>query len=338
LVLDERTVDDGSEVLGKGRRKGLSTIAGIFVLSVMIIAIISAALIAYNSGFVTSQNAAALQNDAIQNQINSIKSQINSVQSNEWNLPVTNQTPTTRQETIEWTNFVSGQDRFYPSTILVNQGDNVSITFISNDTDAHTLTIGPPYDFQINATVPGTQDYLLNEKSFTTPATNNSPGVKVYGTPGNITTTGSFVAKYAGIYEFFCVYHVQIGMFGYLVVLPNSAYQNHTTAFSTGGSSSSSSSGVTVNIVNGAYNQNQSENFVPDTIVVVIGVNNTVTWVNNDIATHTVTSDAAGLFNSGYLNAGQSWSYTFTAPGTYAYHCSIHPWMTGTVIVESESA
>jgi plastocyanin len=207
----------------------------------------------------------------------------------------------------------------------------VSVTFISNDTDAHTLAIGSPYNFQINATVPGLQDYLLNEKNFTTPATNNSPGVKVLGTPGNVTGTGSFVAKYAGIYEFYCVYHLQLGMFGYLVVLPNAAYGNSTSSSS---GQNASGSGVTVNIVNGAYNETQPQNFVPDTIVVVIGVNNTVTWVNNDVATHTVTSNS-GIFDSGDLSQGQKWSYTFTTPGTYAYHCSIHPWMTGTVIVES---
>jgi hypothetical protein len=78
------------------------------------------------------------------------------------------------------------------------------------------LTIGAPYNFQINASVAGTQDYLLNEKNFTTPPTNNSPGVHVWGTPGNVTGTGSFIAKYAGIYEFFCVYHVQIGLQIYL--------------------------------------------------------------------------------------------------------------------------
>jgi plastocyanin len=110
-------------------------------------------------------------------------------------------------------------------------------------------------------------------------------------------------------------------------------YGNHTGGkYSTG--TSGSSGGVTVNIVNGAYNQSQAQNFVPDTIVVVIGVNNTATWVNNDLATHTITSDS-GVFDSSVLNQGQSWSYTFTTPGTYTYHCSIHPWMTGTVIVES---
>ena len=66
----------------------------------------------------------------------------------------------------------------------------------------------------------------------------------------------------------------------------------------------------------------------------MIGVNNTVTWINNDDAPHTVTATNDN-FNSGNMNPGQSWTYTFTEPGTYTYYCTYHPWMTGTIIVES---
>jgi nitrite reductase (NO-forming) len=92
--------------------------------------------------------------------------------------------------------------------------------------------------------------------------------------------------------------------------------------------------GVPVSIQAGSAVNSTSTFYSPTTITVVIGVNNTVTWTNNDEATHTVTADD-GSFDSGYLNQGQTWSYTFTTPGTYTYHCSIHPWMKGTVIVES---
>ncbi|MDG7000536.1 MAG: cupredoxin domain-containing protein, partial [Nitrososphaerota archaeon] len=61
---------------------------------------------------------------------------------------------------------------------------------------------------------------------------------------------------------------------------------------------------------------------------------NTVTWINNDIAPHTVTADD-GSFNSGNLNAGETWTHVFTTPGTYTYHCNYHPWMHGTIIVKS---
>ena len=73
--------------------------------------------------------------------------------------------------------------------------------------------------------------------------------------------------------------------------------------------------------------------FNPPNIVVPPGT--TVTWVNADRAPHTVTAtDPAGAFDSGTLQPGQSFSVTFTQPGTtYAYYCAIHPSMTGTVTV-----
>jgi len=57
----------------------------------------------------------------------------------------------------------------------------------------------------------------------------------------------------------------------------------------------------------------------------------TVTWTNNDDTTHTVTfADNTG---SGQLQKGGNFSKTFDATGTFDYHCSIHPSMTGKVIV-----
>ncbi len=53
-----------------------------------------------------------------------------------------------------------------------------------------------------------------------------------------------------------------------------------------------------------------------------------VTWVNNDGVTHRIVSDAP-LFASANLGNGASFSFSFTAPGDYAYHCSIHPGMVG---------
>ena len=75
--------------------------------------------------------------------------------------------------------------------------------------------------------------------------------------------------------------------------------------------------------------------FSPDTITVVIGKNNTVFWTNDDAAPHTATSDTAGIFDSGTLNSGDTFQFTFTTPGTYTYHCNFHPWMQGTIIVKS---
>jgi plastocyanin len=83
-----------------------------------------------------------------------------------------------------------------------------------------------------------------------------------------------------------------------------------------------SAQAVSIAIKNFAFN--------PSQITVKAGTK--VTWTNNDSATHTVTSDN-GTFNSGDVNPGGSYSFTFTNPGTYQYHCSIHPNMTASVIV-----
>ena len=112
----------------------------------------------------------------------------------------------------------SGQDRFYPDFIMVNQWDTVHLTFINNDTVMHDFVIGPPYNIMVNASVPG----LLNDltqKLVTQPALHNSPGSWSPARPATFSATYDFVAKYAGIFEYVCTYHILVGMIGYLVVL-----------------------------------------------------------------------------------------------------------------------
>jgi plastocyanin len=80
--------------------------------------------------------------------------------------------------------------------------------------------------------------------------------------------------------------------------------------------------------------------FDPATITVAVGTN--ITWINNDATAHTVTSDtgSADTFDSGSISAsggyggGGSFHRTFATAGTFHYHCSIHPSMHGTVIVQ----
>jgi plastocyanin len=246
-------------------------------------------------------------------------------------LPVMNQRPTQRVVTVEWTKLTSKQDRFFTNYIVVNQGDTADITFISNDTASHTFTIDAPYNFQINGSIPGTIDDS-NGKTFTTQPTNNSPGVVVSGTPGNVSARGSFVAKYAGIFEYYCIYHIHIGMFGFLIVLPNEAYASPSTTSTT--SSSESIVGVHIDIPQGAGGPNIPNGFVPDAVTLVMGVNNTVTWTNNDSVDHTVTA-LDGSFNSHNMQPGAAYTFTFPHPGTYSYGCEYHPWMKGTIIVKA---
>ncbi len=71
--------------------------------------------------------------------------------------------------------------------------------------------------------------------------------------------------------------------------------------------------------------------FTPAALTVPVGT--TVTWTNKDDTVHTVTSNTKA-FGSEALDQGGTFSYTFTAPGTYAYFCKLHPRMTGTVTVQ----
>ena len=72
--------------------------------------------------------------------------------------------------------------------------------------------------------------------------------------------------------------------------------------------------------------------FQPATLTVRAG--DTVTWTNHDQAPHDVTTTSAPVaIHGSTMTKGQSWSYTFTAPGTYSYICSIHPDMKATVVV-----
>jgi plastocyanin len=91
---------------------------------------------------------------------------------------------------------------------------------------------------------------------------------------------------------------------------------------------------VTVAIVVGASSNQTTPGYSPQTITVVIGVNNTVTWVNNDNALHTVTSDAKA-FDSGPISSGHSFTLNFTTVGQFQYHCTFHSWMHGTVLVKA---
>ncbi len=69
------------------------------------------------------------------------------------------------------------------------------------------------------------------------------------------------------------------------------------------------------------------QNFAFTPLVITVQTGDTITWVNNDQALHTVVSSDTGPLDSGDLSNGQSYSYTFTTAGTYDYICSIHPFM-----------
>jgi plastocyanin len=91
------------------------------------------------------------------------------------------------------------------------------------------------------------------------------------------------------------------------------------------------SQGDSVYIVPRAADPNNDQSFVPKFIS--IPIQSIVTWTNDDSIQHTVTSDEEGLFDSGPLSPGDTIDNAFDTPGEFGYHCSIHPWMTGRIMV-----
>lgn len=104
-------------------------------------------------------------------------------------------------------------------------------------------------------------------------------------------------------------------------------------------------SSVPVNITSGSEASqscvSQSSCYDPDIITIQPKV--MVIWTNMDSTTHTVTSgqpsgnDTGTVFDSGQIAPDATYSFIFMTPGTYNYFCSIHPWMTGQVVVSTSA-
>lgn len=72
--------------------------------------------------------------------------------------------------------------------------------------------------------------------------------------------------------------------------------------------------------------------FKPQQVTVKAG--DTITWVNHDDIPHTVTSTTM-IFHSKAMDTDDKFSFTFSTPGTFMYFCSLHPHMTGSIVVEA---
>ena len=92
-----------------------------------------------------------------------------------------------------------------------------------------------------------------------------------------------------------------------------------------------------------AWKETISERFYPPELIVPSG--SYVTWTNDDDLTHTITSGKKagyglyefvqdGIFNSGELDEGESFTFHFAEPGRYEYFCVPHPWMNGVIVVQ----
>ena len=90
--------------------------------------------------------------------------------------------------------------------------------------------------------------------------------------------------------------------------------------------------GSSVSIAPGAADPNNDLSFNPPQINVPTG--SIVSWTNADSIQHTVTSDEQGLFDTGPISPGDTFENVFDTPGEFGYHCAIHPFMTGVVMVD----
>lgn len=75
-------------------------------------------------------------------------------------------------------------------------------------------------------------------------------------------------------------------------------------------------------------------NFSFQSSLLTVKAGTTVTWTNGDDIPHTIVSKD-GLFRSKVLDTGERFSFTFAKPGQFGYFCSLHPHMTGTIVVKA---
>jgi plastocyanin len=219
-----------------------------------------------------------------------------------------------------------GNPDYDPDPLTVNQGDGVEWT--NEDNTPHTVTSKQEGVFDsgiIDAAAkwllntadlqPAEYEYYCTLHPFMGATLVVTGGAAANQTAGNATTAGAAANQTAG---------------------------NATTAGAAANQMAPNSRAASplvtsVSIANGASVPTNEEFFAPDDVQVTVG--SMVTWKNDDTASHTVTSGTVqnntptpdGRFDSGILNAGDSFSFVFDKAGEYPYYCTIHPWMTAKV-------
>jgi plastocyanin len=94
------------------------------------------------------------------------------------------------------------------------------------------------------------------------------------------------------------------------------------------------SANVAANTQPPATTEVKIDNFSFTPVALTVTAGTTVTWTNHDDIPHTVVSaDDAKTFKSKVMDTDEKFSFTFTKAGTYTYFCSVHPKMSGTVVV-----
>jgi len=231
-------------------------------------------------------------------------------------------------------------------TIQINPGAS-TLTTTAFSPDSARLVIGVNNTFQVynNDSQSGGVAHTMTADDCKTTATSCSfdTGIIQYGQYSKI-----FAITKPGTYSYYCEIHPST-MVGTITVVagsgtatlpPQSSVTTTASATTSTSQSSAATKGVSVSMPSGAgTGPSAAPGYAPENLTVIIGVNNTVTWTNNDTVSHTVTSltvpAGATKFDSGIMSAGATFTQTFTVPGTYEYHCSLHSWMTGSVTVKS---
>jgi len=157
------------------------------------------------------------------------------------------------------------------------------------------------------------------------------------------TTMGPFTITVPGTYAYFCSVHPTT-MVGKVVVVAGSgggpapaSSSSSTSTTSNGGATPAN--GLAISILKGASSDQSSRGYAPDNATVVVGVNNTVTWTNNDalghIVTFTTVPNGAKVSSSDLIGPNGTFTQTFSVPGTYHYYDTLYSWMKGTIVVKS---
>ncbi len=212
---------------------------------------------------------------------------------------------------------------YIPYSLTIRVGDTVSWNNV--DTAAHTVTSG---------TLEGGTDGVFDSSLFMS---------------GN---TFEFTFENAGTYPYFCMVHPW--MIGEIIVneidetivvsepmpVPEVEPIEPEMIVDAESSPETISINANVSIPQGTSSPGCEETnscYIPYEVRIAVG--GTVTWSNNDSASHTVTGGRmpegpSGAFDSSLFMGGNTFSHTFDKSGEYQYYCMVHPWMTGVVIVE----
>ena len=203
-------------------------------------------------------------------------------------------------------------DCFIPATITINPGE--SVTFVNNDTAAHTSTSGTPGDGPDGM---WDSSLVMTGQSYTTPP------------------LGAFSEQY----PYFCMVHPW--MIGLVIVGDSETTPSEPEAEPEPEPTTTTAVNTVENAQGSSVPGCEPDCFIPATITINPG--ESVTFNNNDTAAHTSTAGTpadgpSGAWDSSMVMTGQSYTTGPLDEGTYPYFCMVHPWMEGLVIVGEGSA